>query len=638
MKNLRISFSDISYMSGEVLYSFNGKSVNSGAFPLGGISEVKIRLPRAVGVSSAFINIYSENMALFTSLQADIVLKDTETDEFTFKIKLPVGLYFFSFTLFTPAGKIFGRKDSSTRMRLVENESGEHFQLTVCDFKHDAPDFAKGGIIYHVFVDRFNKGNHDLKPKDYAVMIDDWDNGIPEYPEYPGAPLKNNTFFGGDLYGVIDKLDYISELGVTLIYLSPVFEAYSNHKYDTADYMRVDSMFGSDEALEKLISEAKKRGIGIILDGVFNHTGSDSIYFNKNGRYSELGAYQSRDSEYYSWYDFKEHPNKYTCWWDIEILPRINPNVPECANYFVGDGGVIEKYAKMGIAGMRLDVADELSDDFIAKIKIKLSAYSSQNLLYGEVWEDASNKIAYDQRKRYYLGEELDGVMNYPLRTGIISYLKNKSTNELNYALTDVIFNSPKRIRDMQMNLLGTHDTERIITVLAGESHEGKRNCELAYVKMTEEEKLRGIALLKMAYTILATVPGLPTVFYGDEAGLEGYKDPFNRRPFPWNNINTEILDHYKKIGSIRKNNPVYKDGEFSLLWLDKDSLVFERYSENERLFTVVNNCEKAITVKCGGDLIDLDNDRCGRTHVLDPLCAKILKSPSNNKVKIHII
>jgi glycosidase len=255
----------------------------------------------------------------------------------------------------------------------------------------------------------------------------------------------------------------------------------------------------------------------------------------------------------------------------------------------------------------------------------------------GEVWEDATTKHSYGSRRRYLLGSQFDSVMNYPFANAILDFCRNGKAEIFMSTVMQIVENYPKQCLDVMMNHIGTHDTERAITKIAGESCEYRdRQWQSCHSLGDKYEK--GVQLLKCAVALQYTLPGVPSVYYGDEAGLEGYKDPFNRRPFPWNNINTEILDHYKKIGSIRKNNPVYKDGEFSLLWLDKDSLVFERYSENERLFTVVNNCEKAMTVKCGGDLIDLDNGRCGRTHVLDPLCAKILKSPSNNKVKIHII
>ena len=622
-------------MKGQLFYLHSGKDIGSGAFDLKERSELKIRLPRAVGVSSVIFKIFKENMELYGSFEGKASFSDHNTDVYSLSIKLPVGLYFFHIELSCPCGTVYGMKKSFSEIEFREEPYGESFQLTVYDFKFSSCQNALGGIIYHVFVDRFARGGVKLPKRVDAVMLNDWDNGIPEYPEYPGAPLKNNTFFGGDLYGVIEKLDYIKSLGTSIIYLSPIFEAYSNHKYDTADYLKVDDMFGSDKALKKLIAEAKKKGIGIVLDGVFNHTGSDSVYFNKNGRYKTLGAYQSKNSEYYPWYDFKDYPDKYTCWWDIEILPRINPDVKECGDFLAGPGGVVDKYAKMGILGIRLDVADELSDCFIKRIKGRLEEAPGDHILYGEVWEDASNKIAYEKRKRYYLGEELDGVMNYPLRKGIISYLRDKKTKDLEYALGDIIFNAPKRIRDMQMNLLGTHDTERIITVLAGEDVSGRKNSEIAHIKMSEEEKSRGIKLLKMAYTILATLPGIPAIFYGDEVGLEGYKDPFNRRPFPWNNTNEDLLSFYRKIGNIRREFEVYKEGDYTLLWLCADSLAFRRTDGVHDYITVVNNDCRDMTLSSNSKLSSLIRAINSKSIVLSSMSADVIKLKANSNFKI---
>ena len=351
-----------------------------------------------------------------------------------------------------------------------------------------------------------------------------------------------------------------------------------------------------------MIKKAREYGIGIILDGVFNHTGSDSVYFNRYGTYDSVGAYQSRESEYYSWYDFQDYPNKYTSWWGIDILPRIHPDKPECRRFFVGEDGVIAKYARMGIDGFRLDVADELSDDFIAGIKAVLNRYNKESVLYGEVWEDASNKIAYDTRKRYYLGAELDGVMNYPIRKGILDFLTASDPAALRYALGTVTNNAPKRIRDMQMNLLGTHDTMRILTALGGEKSQGRSNEYLSKKRMNDLE--RGIAKrrLRMAYTILATIPGIPTIFYGDEAGLEGYHDPFNRMPYPWGKEDQNLIQFYRKIGKIRRDNCVYCDGDFKLLVLDERLLVFSRRKNDDVFITAVNNSGMSINIEFAKD------------------------------------
>ncbi len=638
VKSLRISASEISHLEGSIEYLHNGKNIGSGAFEITEKAELRILLPRAAGVVSAFSRLYDQSITSYKDIDAGLIESNLNYDVFQVRLEnIPVGLYYMSLVLETPAGIMYGMNGGRGKLYLTPHESGKHFQISVVDFKYDAPDKYKGGIIYHIFVDRFARGG-SIVPRSDAVMIEDWDNGVPEYPEYPGAHLENNTFFGGTLYGVIDKLDYIKSLGVDLIYLSPIFESYSNHKYDTGDYMKVDAMFGGDLALAKLISEASLRGIGIILDGVFNHTGSDSIYFNRYGRYPELGAYQSEKSPYYSWYDFKNHPDKYTCWWGIEILPRINPDVEECGDYLAGPGGVIDKYASMGIAGFRLDVADELSDGFISRVKSTLESRVSGSLLYGEVWEDASNKIAYDKRKRYYLGSELDGVMNYPVRSGIISFLRDKNSALLEYALGEVTFNSPKRIRDMQMNLLGTHDTERIITILADEGvGEGKTNAELSELALTDKQLVKGISRVKMAYTILATIPGIPTVFYGDEVGLQGYKDPFNRRPYPWKKQNTAILEYYRMIGEIRKNNDIYTDGDFNLVLLDSEHLIFERSKSGVSLVTVVNNSDSDFVVSFGKQAVSLLYNQERIEFVIKSESSDIIKISGKFKINAKV-
>ena len=635
MKSLRISFSDVSYIRGKVQYIHEGRELATGAFDINKKAELRILLPRSLGVVSVFARIYDESVTHIVNICCQKSSFDLDYDTFDLKIEdLNAGLYFLSFEINSVAGILYGMKGTGCELMLNEKEEGKRFQFSFVEADGFATQSFYGGLIYHIFVDRFNKGGTVPKRED-AILMKTWDGAIPEYPPYPGAHLENNTFFGGTLYGIIDKLDYIKSLGTTLIYLSPIFEAYSNHKYDTGDYMTVDAMFGGEEALKQLIYEAKKRGIGIILDGVFNHTGSDSIYFNKNARYDTLGAYQSQKSPYYKWFDFQSYPDKYTCWWGIDILPRINPDVKECGEYIAGVGGVIEKYSRLGVAGFRLDVADELSDLFIAKIKSKLKEVDRPTVLYGEVWEDASNKIAYDKRKKYFLGKELDGVMNYPLRDGIISFLKNKDKAALEYYFLDVMFNAPLAVQHMQMNLLGTHDTERILTILAGESAEGRSNDEIARMKLSDVQLKNGIALLKMAYTILATVPGIPTVFYGDEVGLEGYKDPFNRRPYPWKAPNTEIRHHYELIGKIRRENTVYADGDFKLIRLDNDLFIFSRERGGEMLLTVVNNKKTDIELLFTAVSKALVSGAEGKRIIVGSANAEIVKTKSKNTIKI---
>lgn len=597
---LRISEKDALFDFGKIVFVHTKTGDSSSAFEIHERGKLEIYIPRSIGVINATVQFFNESESeKLTSIDAKWIKLDGKFD--VYEIKLPIkclgtGLYFFNLKITSVVGTIYGYKDKNRLLFSTKKDLYRNFQFSVSDFCYSEPKQYYGGIIYHIFVDRFYRAKNS-RLEDGKIFVESWDSPLPEYPAYPGAPIKNNYFYGGTLWGIIEKLQYLQSLGVTVIYLSPIFKSPSNHKYDTSDYMKVDEDFGGEKALKCLIKRSRNFGISIILDGVFNHTGADSIYFNKYDRFNSIGAFQSKDSPYYAWYNFNSYPNDYTSWWGIEILPRINPEIPDCREYFIGNGGVVEKYSKLGISGLRLDVVDELSDSFTEGIKEKLNRHNENSLLYGEVWEDASNKIAYGVRKKYYLGKELDGVMNYPLRDGIISFLRDFNTEKLYYALSEVMFNAPKRIRDMQMNLIGTHDTERIITVLGGETSKGKTNEYLSKHRMTQSEYDIGKTKLLMAYTIIATVPGIPSIFYGDEAGLQGYGDPFNRLPFPWGKEDTDIIAHYKKIGNLRKKYSVYKTGNFKLNYLDNGVLIFSRYNSYNAYVTVVNVNASPITI-----------------------------------------
>ncbi len=638
MNPLRINEGSALSDMGHISYIRSDAASDSAAFSINETAGISIDVPRRLGLTHLYIEIFDQTKKqLIKKYELAFSKINKCYDVFYTPVDLKdlgVGLYFARITGFCVIGYIYGFR-CGKQICFTKQEVEASIQLSVSKFKYRAPKKNQGGIIYHIFVDRFNKAGK-IPPRSDAVMIDDWDNGIPEYPEYPGAHLENNTFFGGNLYGIIQKLDYIASLGVNTIYLSPIFKAYSNHKYDTGDYMTVDEMFGGETALRDLIDAANNRGIGIILDGVFNHTGDDSIYFNKYGKYSSLGAYQSKSSEFYNWYDFQNHPDKYTCWWDIPILPRINPDIPECGEYLAGNGGVVDKYISMGINGFRLDVVDELSDDFVIKIKSMINMRNHDGILYGEVWEDASNKIAYDKRKRYYLGNELDGVMNYPLRTGLIDFLSGNDASSLEFALTDIINNAPKRIRDTQMNLLSTHDTERIISLLGAGKKDGAPNSYLATFKMDADEYSHGKAKLLLAYTALATLPGIPSVFYGDEVGLEGYKDPFNRRPFPWGREDKDILAHYRTIGQIRRKNSVYKDGDFRLLRLDSDNLIFARVKGKFNFVTVLNVSDKPLCFNFASSVKELYTNKRSMEFSVLPNGFAIFKVKITNEMFIN--
>ncbi len=428
-------------------------------------------------------------------------------------------------------------------------ETGCQWQLTAYDKLYETPDVFNGGIIYQIMVDRFNIGGKRNKTKQNAVYRDDW-GGLPVYKPDEKGVVRNNDFFGGNLRGVIEKLDYLKSLNVRCIYLNPIFEATSNHKYDTGNYLKIDGDFGKKEELQELIDEAKKREISVMLDGVFSHTGDDSIYFNKYGNYDGLGAYQGERSPYYKWYDFSDFPDKYTSWWGINTLPCVNETEPSYNEFINGENGVVRLYMRMGIAGFRLDVADELPDAFLDNLTFAVKSENPKGIVLGEVWEDASNKVAYSYRRRYLRGKQLDSVTNYPFKNAIIGYILSGNERVLTDTLYALINNYPKRVLDNLMNLLGTHDTARILTEISGEARPSDKE-ERSKFSLNDRESAK--KRLMLAAVLQYTLPGVPCVYYGDEAGMEGCEDPFNRRCYPWGSEDKEVLAHYLSLGNLRK-------------------------------------------------------------------------------------
>ena len=631
MSELRICGSSVHTAQGSASVSVNGKDAyGRHAFMAGDRLCYAFAFPRTLGVRAATLSLSSDEKHNFLSLPLAFSHLARGKDVYTLTLDtegegLGAGLYFCRLTLESVFGKLYAYGGNNLRFAYADGDIPAVFQLTLSRFSHIEPKWAHGGVIYHVFVDRFFRGGNAPAAKG-TFINPDWENGTVQYPPYPGAPLANNMFFGGDLDGVRKKLPYIASLGTKIIYLSPVFRAASNHKYDTGDYSEVDAAFGGERALRELIAEAEKMGIRIILDGVFNHTGADSLYFNRYGNYPTEGAYESKSSPYYTWYTFKSFPDDYEAWWGIEILPRLNLKNPDCRDYFVKKGGIISRCADYGIGGMRLDVADELESDFIAQIKNRLTEKREDAILYGEVWEDASNKIAYSRRCRYYLGDELDGVMNYPLRTGIIRYLRDKDASALRYYFDEVALNMPKRAADVAMNLLGTHDTLRVLTALGGESPDGKCNDELVSLRMSKEERAKAVRRLRAAYLIAATTSGIPSVYYGDEVGVEGYSDPFNRTPFPWHNMDESLLSHYRAVAALR-SHAVYKDGEMRLLRLDEEILAFSREKDGVSFVTVYNNSARVRLIRVPEEAEPLTNAEFSRgTLVLNAEECAVLK------------
>lgn len=475
-------------------------------------------------------------------------------------------------------------------------QSGECWQFTVYDKNFTTPDWLRGGIIYQIFPDRFNFSGEEKKnvPKDRVLRSDR--GGEPYWMPDEDGKVRNNDYFCGDLKGIEQKLDYLESLGVSCIYLNPIFEAQSNHRYDTSDYTKIDSVLGTQEDFENLCVEAEKRNIKIILDGVFSHTGNDSKYFNQYGRYDTVGAYQSQESKYFNWYKFKKWPDDFSSWWGIKILPEVNEENPDFIEYITGENGIARKWLRAGASGWRLDVADELPDVFLDAFRSAVKAEKSDALILGEVWEDASNKSSYGARRRYLQGAQLDSVMNYPFATAVIDFVRSGSAELFTSRIMSIVENYPKEVLDVLMNHIATHDTMRAVTALAGESCAFRDRYWQCAHKMTGLQYTIGVCLLKMASVIQFTLPGVPSIYYGDEAGMEGYKDPFNRCCYPWGYENAELLSWYRKLGKVRRENKVFTDGRFEIISSTMGCVAFARRKDNEAVMVIANSNSHAIT------------------------------------------
>lgn len=497
------------------------------------------------------------------------------------------GLYWYRFELDTPSGihEITNDRNGAGTFDFT----GVDFQQTVYDKKFETPKWLSGGLIYQIFPDRFCcSGKEKKEVPSGRVLRGDW--GAEPYwrPDENGKVL-NNDYFGGDLKGIEEKLSYLSSLGVTCIYLNPIFESHSNHRYDTADYMKIDPLLGKEEDLKSLCSAARTRGIAVILDGVFSHTGCDSRYFNLYSRYDTLGAFNSQESPYYSWYKFIEWPHKYHSWWGIELLPEIQEEDSNFQRFIFGKEGVLRKWMDCGISGWRLDVADELPDCFLDNLRSCVKEKSRDAVIIGEVWEDATTKFAYGERRRYLLGQQLDSVMNYPFADAVLNFIKWGGGERFFSSIMSVVENYPPQALHVLMNHIGTHDTERAITRLAGADCAGRGREWQAGRMLSETEYQRGIKLLKLASLIQYLLPGVPSLYYGDEIGMQGYRDPFNRGCFDWKSGNEELLLWYRALGAVRKENAVLRDGEFTPVQSDENLIVFERSARGQCLLAAVN-------------------------------------------------
>ncbi len=472
------------------------------------------------------------------------------------------------------------------------------YQITVYDKTFKTPDWFKERIAYQIFPDRFFNGNPD------GEFLGDRGNIIKRsWGEEPyccaeefGGKYLCNDFFGGNLKGIKKKLPYLKDLGIGVIYLNPIFEAYSNHRYDTGDYEKIDSILGTEQDFTDLCKEAESLGIGIILDGVFNHTGSNSRYFNKDGNYKELGAYQSENSPYYNWYKFGETKDQYECWWGMDTLPHTEEGSKSFQEYI---SKILKKWLKLGAKGWRLDVVDELPGYFVKMIREAVKSASKDNMVIGEVWEDASNKVSYSEQREYFLGHELDSVMNYPLRSAIIDgALGNRDAKGVADTIMSLKENYPREVLYSCLNMLSSHDVERLLMAVSGIDKPESRTAQ-AKVVLYGDVKERAEKRALCAMGLVMTLPGVPCIYYGDEIGMEGFADPSCRRCFNWDRTeNNPYLDKVKEFIRLRKSSSAFSLGELEILYSIGSVLGFARYTDTEKYIVVVNLSDKKESIR----------------------------------------
>ncbi|AKU26420.1 amylopullulanase [Geobacillus sp. LC300] len=566
------------------------------------------------------------------------------------------GVYGYKFIAQDAGTKVeYGEDTQEGQWGKAVDSRAELFQLTVYDPDYRTPDWMKEAVVYQIFPDRFFNGNpsndnskqraRGTQPIEHRAWSE-----LPDNPRlkgtsgYDGDGEWSNDFFGGDIAGIEQKLDYLQSLGVNTIYLNPIANAPSNHKYDASNYKELDPMFGSPEEFQSFVQELAKRGMHLILDGVFNHVSDDSIYFDRYHRYPTVGAYEYWEAVYdlmnekglseeearkqaeekfkqqeqtfspygfHLWFNIENKKvdgrYKYQSWWGYDSLPEFKsvtgekvPNPSELnndalANYiFRESDSVAKSWIARGASGWRLDVANEVDPAFWREFRQELLQGSydrgptlkegEQPLILGEIWDDAS---------KYFLGDQYDSVMNYRFRGAVLDFLKNGNAEEADKRLTAIREDYPSEAFYALMNLIGSHDTARAVFLLGN----GTDSSERAELDPNYNEEL-GKKRLKLAVILQMGYPGAPTIYYGDEAGVTGSKDPDNRRTYPWGKEDQNLLSHYQKVGHIRqRHQSLLAHGDIKTVYAQGDVYVFARQYGREVALIAVNRGNEDKTV-----------------------------------------
>ena len=518
----------------------------------------------------------------------EMKLCESQNEYHVYRVSLrfqETGLFFYHFTLTQPEGIVNILKGEKNNPVL---NHGNLWQITCYNYAYPLPEDAFGQVFYQIFPDRFNKvGNCDTKNKLTPFYLHENTHELPVFEPDSSGTIQNNDFFGGNLQGIIDKLPYLKNLGIRTIYLNPIFKAYSNHRYDTADYLTVDPLLGTEDDFHRFCLNAHELGIKVILDGVFSHTGSDSLYFDIHNRFG-MGAYHNPDSSYRSWYQFYEYPHHYASWWGISTLPCTEETDPGFKNFIFNS--VIPHWLSLGADGWRLDVADELPESFLEELYVAVKKTKPNALVLGEVWEDASNKISYGVRRRYLQGKSLDSVMNYVWRDAIIRFARCEiAAEDLQEAVMTLCEHYPPQALHTLMNLLSTHDTPRILTAL-GVTHIPENKKDRAGFRLDDTERKTAKKRLFLAAFLLFFLPGSPCIYYGDEIGMEGFEDPFNRGYMGDIQGDNEIYECFGTLAAIKNKSHALRFGTLTPVIAEKGLFAFYRIVDNEKILCLVNN------------------------------------------------
>lgn len=582
---------------------------NKGAVELGEKCIISLRISNDLGfVENAKVIMYKKGNSIPKEFNMEYEKTEGNFSFFNAIIIFDeVGVYNYAISLNLEYKNVWIKKDPESLIPCVTTKQFPFWRINACEKDFKTPEWAKSGIIYHILVDRYIRDCNvpivpNLPHTVDRILHNDW-NELPNWLPDENGEVKNNDFFAGNLKGIQSRLKYLNSLGVTIIYLSPVCESQSNHRYDTGDYEKVDPYLGSNEDLKNLCESAHKLGIKVILDAVFNHTGNYSRYFNSDGRYDSIGASIGPESPYYDWY--KKWQGSFLYWWDFKNLPVIEADNEEWQKFLFSVGGVIDKWFELGIDGLRLDVADELPDYFLKKIRDTVLRNKKDAFIIGEVWENAATKEKDGNTRNYLLGHSLDTVMNYPWTDAILRYVRFGDTQKLQSVVMEILNDYPRDSIFSVMNALSTHDITRAITTLGGNGIEqnrewiwdvpdlgdvGKnRQWQFDNGKLEGKNYKEAKKKFKIATIIQYFLPGNVSIFYGDEVGLYGYKDPFNRKTYPWNHRDKELLRFFRSLGKIRTKYHFLKDADFEFIRLDEEILVFERKGNENSMYIIVN-------------------------------------------------